>query len=357
MIEKLTEIGRLFRLTGKIIDYKPITIGNINETIRVYYNDKKSYIFQRVNINVFKDPIGVMHNIDNVTTHIREEYPDSISLHYHHTVYGDNFIIYCGEFWRIMRDFNSVTLDECSLLSEIEDIGRAFGDFQRKLGNFDASCLVETIKDFHNTELRIDTLLAYAKKHKIHMPEIEYIKCVAKTASKISVLYNDGKLPKRPCHNDTKGNNVLLDKITHRPLVVVDLDTIMPGTGLYDFADGARFICAACKEDEKDLTKVDFNLFKFKAFAEGFLPEILDAWEPIEIENIALSVFSITIELASRFLYDYLNGNVYFKIDYPEHNLVRAKCQIMLAMSIDKKMDQIQSIIDTIVQNHKYHLI
>ena len=291
-----------------------------------------------------------MHNIDNVTTHIREEYPDSISLHYHHTVYGDNFIIYCGEFWRIMRDFNSVTLDECSLLSEIEDIGRAFGDFQRKLGNFDASCLVETIKDFHNTELRIDTLLAYAKKHKIHMPEIEYIKCVAKTASKISVLYNDGKLPKRPCHNDTKGNNVLLDKETHKPLVVIDLDTIMPGTGLYDYADGVRFICSSAKEDEPNLNKVEIDLDKFKAFSVGFLSKVKDVWTPLELENLVLSVYSITLELASRFLLDYISGNNYFKINYPKHNLDRARCQIKLAQSIYSKKEEMEKIVSAIIK-------
>ena len=349
MEQKFIEIGEFFKLKGNITKIEQITNGIINATYRVFYDDNRSYIFQRVNVSVFKDPIGVMRNIDNVTTHIREEYPESISLHYHHTVYGDNYIIYQGEFWRIMKDFNSITIDSCNSLEDIESIAGAFGDFQRQLSDYDASSLVETIKDFHNTEKRLNTLFEYADEHHIKMPEIEYIRSVKEKASKISKLYNEGKIPARPCHNDTKANNVLLDKVTHAPIVVVDLDTIMPGTGLNDFADGVRFICSTAKEDEKDLNKIGFDLKKFEAFSKGFLSKIKDAWEPIELENIVLSVFSITIELASRFLLDYISGNTYFKIDYPEHNLVRTRAQLKLAQSIDEQSSEMQKIVDSIL--------
>lgn len=349
MLEKFSEIGKLFKLKGHITDYVQLTDGNINKTFRVFYvnnGKKKSYIFQQVNIYVFKDPIGVMKNIDYVTTYIREEFPDQLSLHYHHTIYGDNYIIYNGEFWRIMSDFDSITLNICESYREIRHIGEAFGEFQRKLVNFDVSCLVESIKDFHNTKARIDKLLSDAGDTK--MPELDYIRSVQEKASKISVMYSEGKLPSRPCHNDTKANNVLLHKITHRPLVIIDLDTLMPGTGLYDFADGARFICSTANEDEKDLSKVEIDLKKFKSFSNGFISKISDVWEPSEIENIVLSLFSVTIELASRFLDDYLLGNVYFKINYPEHNLVRARCQIKLAQSIESNWPKLQAIIDKI---------
>lgn len=349
MIDKLKEIGKLFRLKGNLVSYEQLTAGNINLTLRVYYDNNKSYVFQRVNINVFKDPIGVMRNIDNVTSFIREEYPGEISLHYHHTVYGDNYIIYEGEFWRVMSDFNSVTLDICDSLEDITSIGEAFGEYQRKLDGFDSSCLVETIKNFHNTSLRLETLLKYADENDVKMPEIEYIRSVKDKASKISLLYNEGKLPTRPCHNDTKANNVLLDKLTHRPIVVIDLDTIMPGTALNDFADGVRFICSTAKEDEKDLSKVDFDLDKFKAFSEGFLLKVKDIFTPEEINNVVLSVFAITIELASRFLLDYISGNKYFKINYPEHNLDRTRCQIKLAQSIASKEEKMQEIINSII--------
>lgn len=350
MKQHLAEIGKLFRLEGEITKVEQIVVGNINATYRVFYENNKSYIFQRVNVNVFKDPIGVMKNIDKVTTYIREEFPGSLSLHYHHTIHGENFIIFEGEFWRIMRDFNSVTLDSCESLEDIECIGSAFGDFQRKLAGFNASSLNETIKDFHNTDKRLNDLFKYADEHGISMPEIEYIRSVREEASKVSRLYNEGFLPSRPCHNDTKANNVLLDKETHKPLVVVDLDTIMPGTGLNDFADGARFICSTAKEDEQDLTKVDFDLKKFEAFSKGFLSQVKDAWKPIELENIVLSVFAITIELASRFLLDYISGNTYFKCNYEEHNIVRTRCQLKLAQSILSKMDEMQDIVSNIIK-------
>lgn len=350
MKEKFNEIGRLFRLKGEVTSYQQITAGNINTTYRVYFGSK-SYIFQKVNVSVFKDPIGVMKNIDNVTTYIREEYPDQISLHYHHTVYGDNYIIYEGEFWRVMSDFNSVTLDSCDSLEDIKSIGEAFGEFQRKLTNFDCSCLVESIKDFHNTEVRINSLLDYADSHDVHMEEVEYIRSVKDEASKISKMLKEGKLPSRPCHNDTKANNVLLDKDTHKPLVVIDLDTIMPGTGLYDFADCARFICATAVEDEKDLSKVDFDLTKFEAFSEGFLGRVKDASTEEEKANVVLSVFAITIELASRFLLDYLSGNHYFKCNYEEHNIVRTRCQLKLAKSIRSKFDEMEAIVSNIFNN------
>lgn len=349
MLDKLVEIGRLFKLKGNLIKFETITEGNINYTLRVFYDNNKSYIFQRVNIDVFKDPIGVMRNIDNVTTYIREEFPQDVSLHYHHTIYGDNYIIYAGEFWRVMSDFNSATVNSCESLDEIKSIGEAFGEYQRKLKNFDASTLIESIKDFHNTELRLNTLLSFADENDIKMPEIEYIRSVKDKASKISSLYNAGLIPSRPCHNDTKANNVLLDRVTLKPIVVIDLDTLMPGVGLYDFADGARFICSTAKEDESDLTKVDFDLDKFKAFSEGFISKVKEAWEPIEIDNIVLSVFSITVELASRFLLDYISGNKYFKTTYPEHNLDRTRCQIKLAQSIEAKSEELQKIIDKII--------
>lgn len=349
MREKFQEIGHLFRLSGDVVNYEQMTAGNINATYRVFYSNNKSYVFQKVNVSVFKDPIGVMRNIDNVTTYIRDEYPHEISLHYHHTIYGDNYIIYNGEFWRVLSYLDSYALDIATSLDEIEAIGSAFGEFQRKLAYFDSSCLVESIKDFHDTELRINSLLEYASNKGIKMEEVEYIRSVKEIASKVSKMLKNGELPLRPCHNDTKANNVLLDKITHKPLAVIDLDTIMPGTGLYDFADGARFICSSALEDEKDLSKVDFDLNKFEAFSKGFLSKVKNSATKSERENIAISVFAITIELASRFLLDYLNGNTYFKINYPEHNLVRTRCQIKLAKSIYSKLDEMEKIISKIM--------
>ena len=158
-------------------------------------------------------------------------------------------------------------------------------------------------------------------------------------------MYSNNELPVRICHNDTKANNVLFSKETHKPLVVIDLDTIMPGTGMNDFADAARFICSSSLEDECNLSKVYFDSNKFRAFCSGFIPKIKDSWTKFELENLVLATFSITIELASRFLDDYICGNRYFKIDYDDHNLVRARCQIKLAQSIEENFDELTEIV------------
>lgn len=161
--------------------------------------------------------------------------------------------------------------------------------------------------------------------------EIDYIASVREKAGKLSEQFADGEIPKRVTHNDTKCNNVLFDRNTKEPLVVIDLDTIMPGMSMYDFADAVRFIANTAVEDEPDTSKVFFDTAKFRAFAKGFIGETIDSLEPIEISNLVKATFSITIELASRFLDDYITGDQYFRCAYPKHNLVRTRCQLKLA--------------------------
>lgn len=183
--------------------------------------------------------------------------------------------------------------------------------------------------------------------------EIDYIASVREKAAELSVQFANGAIPKRVTHNDTKCNNVLFDRVTKEPIVVIDLDTIMPGMSMYDFADAVRFIANTAVEDEPDTSKVFFDTSKFRAFAKGFIGETYTALEPIEISNLVKATFSITIELASRFLDDYITGDQYFRCTYPKHNLVRTRCQLKLAEDIERKWDELEWIIQDIIEKMK----
>ena len=360
MYSVLREVGQKFRISGELYSYDTITVGNINSTYKVTYlrEDKtlKPYLFQRVNTHVFKNPVEIMENIDRVTTHIREKNPNRISLHFHHTDEGANYYIADeSSFWRVVNYVESVTLNSSDDLAIIAYTGKAFGDFQNQLADFDGSVLHETIPDFHNTKKRLDTLFTNIEKDPCGRvcelaPEIEYLTSVREKASELSVRFSRGEIPKRVTHNDTKANNVLFDKLTKEPLVVIDLDTIMPGMSMYDFGDAVRFIANTAVEDEPDVRKVFFDTGKFRAFAKGFLSETKNSLTEVEISSLVLASFSITIELASRFLDDYITGDKYFRCTYPKHNLVRARCQIQLARDIEKKWQELEWIIADVLE-------
>lgn len=360
MFNVLKEIGQKFRLQGEIYSYDTITMGNINSTYKVTYtqedNSLKSYLFQRVNTHVFKNPVEIMENIDRVTTFIRSKYPEQITLHFHHTDEGLNYYMHDEEaFWRIVNYVDSVTFNLTDDLNIIEATGKAFGNFQTQLSDFDGSCLYETIPDFHNTKKRLDALFSHVKddlcgRVEEVKKEIDYIDSIREDASKLSEQFAEGKIPKRVTHNDTKCNNVLFDRATKEPIVVIDLDTIMPGMSMYDFADAVRFIANTAAEDEPDTSKVFFDTLKFRAFAKGFIGETLKSLEPVEISNLVKATFSITIELAARFLDDYITGDKYFRCAYPKHNLVRTRCQLKLAEDIKRKQDELEWIVQDIIK-------
>jgi Ser/Thr protein kinase RdoA (MazF antagonist) len=355
MKEKLKKIGAKFRLPGELADYEVVKRGNINSTYCVTYeNDgrKKNYMFQKVNTFVFKDPEKIMENIDHVTSHILRSHAGVPALHFHHTDEGQNFIFDDdGSFWRVMNAVDSVTFDTCDDLEIVQYTGEAFGRFQMQLSDFDASLLHETIPDFHNTKKRLDTLFRHVEEDPCERvtlvsDEIAYIASVRERAGELSERYAAGEFPLRVTHNDTKANNVLFDPVTKKPLVVIDLDTVMPGMAMYDFGDAVRFIANTAEEDEKDITKVSFDTAKFRAFCKGYISQVWDALTPDEIESLVPACFAITIELASRFLDDYLTGDKYFKVCYPEHNVVRTRCQLALAKDIDKKSEELAKIVD-----------
>jgi len=352
MKNKLAEIGRQFRLPGDLVSYEIIKNGNINTTYKVNYeNPGKSYIFQKINTYVFRNPVDIMENIDRVTTHIRAKNQDGITLHFHHTADRKNYL--CAEddgFWRVMNYIPSVTYDLCDDPAIIRSTGAAFGDFQMRLADFDGSVLHETIPDFHNTRKRLETLFAHVEEDSLGRvkdagQEIAFIQSAKERACILCDRYSRGEFPVRVTHNDTKCNNVLFDPVTHCPLVVIDLDTVMPGMAMYDFGDAVRCIASTAAEDEPDLRKVSVSLEKFRSFSEGYIGQVKDSLTAEELDSLVLGAFSITIELASRFLDDYLTGDAYFKTNYPGHNLVRARCQLHLAQDFQRRHDELCTVV------------
>lgn len=356
--KKLKAVGEKFRLPGALYSYTSIANGNINKTFKVDYmqsdGDIKSYMFQIINTYVFKNPAQIMENIDRVTRHIRKKNEDGVCLHFHHTDDGSNYILSGdSECWRVMNYVDSVTYNSSDDLTVVRYTGEAFGRFQTQLSDFDAAQLYETIPDFHNTKKRLAQLFEDAEKDPVGRVdsvrgELDYIKSVEDIATKLTDMYEDGAFPPRVTHNDTKSNNVLFDRRTKKPLVVIDLDTVMPGMAMYDFGDAVRFAANTAEEDEPDTDKVGLDLDKFRAFAEGYIPFVRDSLTPLEVDSMVLGAFSITVELAARFLDDYITGDKYFKINYENHNLVRTRCQLKLAQDMYEKRDEMKEILKKI---------
>ena len=363
-LQALRVVGEKFRLKGELESYELITHGNINTTYCVKYkNPEKSYIFQKVNTYVFREPVEIMKNIDLVTEHIRgkQRVKNVTALHYHHTDDGKNSWFSAQDnFWRVSNNFNALTLQASSDPEVLRQAGRAFGEFQSKLSDFDATLLYETIPNFHNTKKRLEGFFENVLKDEYGRvsevkDEIEFVRSHREIAEKLTNLSEKGIIPKRVTHNDTKINNVLFDKETGEPLVVIDLDTVMPGLAAHDFGDAVRFAANTAAEDEKDLTKVSFDLDLYRGFAEGFISAAADILTPEEIDTMALGALTITIELGMRFLDDYITGDKYFKTRYAGHNLDRTRCQFALASDMEKKFDEMNKIVkdtaDTIIKN------
>lgn len=351
-----SELARQFGLPGTVYACECVTNGNINRTLKVSFREPDgkvtAYIFQRINTYVFKKPVEIMANIEKVTEHIRNKVgSDRPSLRFYQTAEGKSYIPDADEgVWRVMNWIDAETFNLCEDPVVICATGEAFGEFQMMLSDFDGSVLYETIPDFHNTKVRFDTLFANVESDPVGRvnecrEEIDYLSSIREIAGEQSVRFSNGKYPVRVTHNDTKSNNVLFDKQTHRPLTVIDLDTVMPGFAPNDFGDAIRFIANTAAEDEPDLSKVSCDTDKFRAFTKGFLSKIGRSWSPEEIDALVMSAFSMTSELAARFLADYLIGDPYFKCLYPEHNLVRARCQIHLAKDILAKRDVLEQIV------------
>lgn len=355
-----------FRFKGELVSVEPFGSGHINTTYIAEYNENgksRSYVIQKVNTNVFKDIDALMDNVFAVTSFLRlkikanDGNPNRETLHYIKLDNDDNYYkTDSGECYRAYRFVdNSKCYDSVDSAEIFGKSGTAFGRFQKYLSDFPATTLNEIIPNFHNTMWRFENefLLAVeadcANRIDSCKDEVEFVIKRRNELSKLTDLMNEGKLPIRVTHNDTKLNNVLFDIDTDDAICVIDLDTVMPGLALYDFGDSIRFGANTCAEDEKDTSKVKINLDYFKAYAKGFLGEAGESLTKDELDNLAFSAKLMTLECGMRFLTDYLNGDTYFRTAYDDHNLVRAKDQFALVADMEKHMAEMEAIINELV--------
>lgn len=356
MDTKLFRICEGFLPGGTIEKIVPLGIGNINDSFLA--EGKEKYVLQRINRDVFRDPSGVMQNIQLVCAHLEEKIrkeggdPFRESLQFIQNR-KDGTLMYTdegGEAWRMYRYVDDVvTLQSISAPEEAYRAAFAFGQFQSRLADFDATRLSETIPDFHNTEKRWEAFLCAVREDRAGrvgevQDLIEKAHHLSYLAPKLTSLLASGELPVRVTHNDTKINNILFDKETGKGICVIDLDTVMPATALYDFGDMIRSGANATDEEDTDLSHVYLDMTYYEAFVRGFVAGTKGRLTKAETENLALSALVITFELAIRFLGDYLNGDIYFSIRTPRHNAERAANQLQLALDMEKKFDAMKAL-------------
>ncbi len=349
--EEYFAFADLFVLDGEILSITQFGQGHINKTFLVA-TTRKNYILQEVNTRVFHNFDGLMHNIYAVTNMLRERGKETFV--FVPTKEGEPY--FKGERCFRMREFidDTVVYQKAVTPKVFLNAGKAFGEFQNLLADFDASILVETIPHFHDTPKRFaDFCIALkedkCKRAKSCKEEIEFILDRKDTFSYIVEAIEAGSVPLRVTHNDTKLSNILMDEKTHEARAVIDLDTIMPGSMLYDFGDAIRFGASTAREDEPDLSKVHLSLELFEAFAQGFVGAVKDSITPKEGELLPYSAYLMTMECGMRFLTDYLNGDIYFATQYPEHNLVRARTQFRLASEMEQNEEKMKEIIAKIL--------
>lgn len=348
-----------FSIIGTAVSAEKFGNGHINETLKITTDTGATYILQRINHYVFKQPTKVMENIFRVTNYLLEQTGDpTAALHFVPTKNGD----FChqdedGNYWRMYEFVEGFCLEAVESAADFYESAIAFGRFQQQLLDFPADTLHETIPNFHNTVDRFrqlkDSIVADVKgRAKDVQAEIEFALRHEEVGGTLQRMLEKGELPLRVTHNDTKLNNVLLHPKTRKPLCVLDLDTVMPGLSAHDFGDSIRFGAATAAEDEQDPSKMKLNLEYYESFAKGFL-EAATALTDKEVEVLPYGALIMTLEVGIRFLKDYLDGDVYFKTAYETHNLVRCRTQFALVADMEAKWNEMQAVIARLHANRK----
>lgn len=335
--------------------------GHINNT---YVTEDKKYILQEINISVFKDPDALMSNIESVTNYLRKQIlleggdPERETLTIVKTLDGKNYYYHDdNNVYRVYKYVHGTKSIETGITKKnIYEAGVGFGHFQVLLKNYPAESLAEVIKDFHNTPSRVEAFKSAvaensAGRASLVKSEIDFVLENSCFAARVTDGIKDGSIPLRVTHNDTKINNILFDEVTEKAVCVIDLDTVMPGSVLYDFGDALRIGASTAAEDETDLDKVSFDLEIFRSYVDGFLSEMKPLLTKREIELLPFSVKLLTYECGTRFLTDYLNGDKYFKIHRENHNLDRARNQFKLVKDIEsKELEMIEIVKEAVLK-------
>ena len=357
-MDKYLDILRHFTLPGKVTEIKPLGNGLINDTLLVKTDSAQDFVLQRINNAIFTDVDLLQHNIDCVTGHIRAKLIAAGETDIDRKVLrflpcnetGKSYWTDGEAYWRISVFIKDAFTYELVNPEYSRYAGQGFGRFEAMLADIPDE-LGETIPDFHNMELRARQLkeaVAADKVGRMADPEVKALVAEIQEHEqemcKAEQLHREGILPKRICHCDTKVNNMLFDA-DGKILCVIDLDTVMPSYVFSDFGDFLRTAANPVAEDSPELDKVDFRMDIFEAFAQGYLASTADFLTPIERDNLPYAATLFPYMQAVRFLADYINGDTYYKIRYPEHNLVRTRNQMALYRSAVSKMAQMAEII------------
>jgi len=359
---ELSSIAAQFQFRGTLLEAKPYGSGHINDTYRIVIGQggfQIPYILQRLNHRIFADVPALMDNITRVTQHVRRKLsargdsdwsrkvlqlvPTLDGAQYYQTPDGN--------FWRAYVFIGGArTYDFVETTDQAREAGRAFGEFQKQLSDLPEPPLREILPDFHNTPVRMRNFLRaleadVCNRAGLARPEIEFALAHQPMVSRVVDLLADGFLPLRVTHNDTKINNVLLNDEDGRGLCVIDLDTVMPGSVLYDFGDQIRTTTATSAEDEEDLGKVKFRMDLFANLLHGYLSAADEFLLPSEKTLLPFSGQLITLEIGLRFLTDFLEGDVYFKTSKPNHNLFRCRTQFELVRQMERQEQAMQALL------------
>jgi hypothetical protein len=349
----LRQIFSQFAISSDFAGGQFLKVGHINDTYLVDSDSRgirEQFIFQRINHFVFRDPERLMANFEKITRHIRAKLermpgrnPDRETLNLVQARSGRSFHLSSdGNYWRAYRFVgNAYIINVATKPEEAFEAGRAFGCFQKLLSDLDASSLYETIPFFHHTPRRFARFKEVLEKDGLGRASeardaVDFVLRHEAMTSVITDGLDGGRLPLRITHNDTKINNVLFDNRTGNAVCIIDLDTTMPGSPLYDFGDMVRTTTSFAAEDERDRAKVKLEIEMFRALADGYLEEARDFLTPQELDLLVFSGRLITFTIGLRFLTDFLEGDVYFRVHRPGHNLDRAQAQFALVESMEK---------------------
>jgi hypothetical protein len=353
MINKIQNIFEQFDHHHNYVNHSEIHSGHINDTFFVKTDGVTNYIIQRINHNIFKNVFGLVNNKVLVSKHLKNKYSSIYGEELNQKVLSfvkakksnNYYINENGNFWNAMIFIeNSKTFEIVKDEKIAYEAGKLLGDFLKLTSDFDSNLLVEVLPNFHDMSFRYlqyESSLKTATSERLKKAN-KYVNMISQLKEEMHILQSlkeSGKIPVRVTHNDTKISNSLFNK-ENKGICMIDTDTVMPGIIHYDFGDAIRTICNTAAEDEKDLSKVEFNLAYYKAYKKGFIEKTKDSLTPIELEKLPLAAKTMIFIIGLRFLTDYLNNDVYYKTEYLEHNLDRAKNQFKLLNSLQEKLQK-----------------